>query len=155
MSSALKRILLVDDSLEDAEMTIHGLSEYKLANDVLHLRDGVDALDYLYHRGPFVDRPNDHPALVLLDLKMPRMDGMEVLRQMKSDPELKVIPVVVMTSSRETPDLQRAYELGTNAYVVKPVQFHEFVDAVKRVGLFWAVINEPPRGSFHRAASKG
>lgn len=148
--SSLKRILLVEDSLRDAEMALHGLREYNLANDVLHLRDGVEALDYLYRRGEFSGRANSHPALVMLDLKMPRVDGMEVLRQMKGDPDLKRIPVVVMTSSREEPDLEQAYALGVNAYVVKPVKFHEFVEAVKRVGFFWAVLNEPPPGSSQR-----
>jgi two-component system, response regulator len=142
--SSLKRILLVEDSMRDAEMALHGLAEFNLANDVLHVRDGVEALDYLHRRGQFTDHPAGPPALVMLDLKMPRLDGMEVLRQMKGDPELKSIPVVVMTSSREEPDLAQAYALGANAYVVKPVQFHEFVDAVKQVGSFWAVLNEPP-----------
>jgi len=142
--SSLKRILLVEDSVRDAEMALNGLAEFNLANHVLHVRDGVEALDYLYRRDQFADRPIGPPALVLLDLKMPRLDGMEVLRQMKGDPELKSIPVVVMTSSREEPDLVQAYALGANAYVVKPVQFHEFVDAVKQVGSFWAVLNEPP-----------
>ena len=141
---SLKRILLVEDSVRDAEMAMQGLAEFNLANDVQHVRDGVEALDYLHRRGAFADHPAGTPAIVMLDLKMPRMDGMEVLRQMKGDVTLKTIPVVVMTSSREEPDLAQAYELGANAYVVKPLKFHEFVDAVKQVGSFWAVLNEPP-----------
>ena len=145
--SPLKRILLVEDSARDAELLLDALTSNHLANEVVHVRDGADALDYLFRRGPFADRPNGEPAVVLLDLKMPKVDGMEVLRQMKSDPHLKVIPVVVMTSSREEGDVIRSYELGVNAYVVKPVTFQEFVEAVRQVGAFWAVINEPPPGS--------
>ena len=142
--SSLKRILLVEDSVRDAEMALNGLADFNLANDVMHVRDGVEALDYLYRRSQFASHPEGAPALVMLDLKMPRLDGMEVLRRMKSDPGLKAIPVVVMTSSREEPDLVQAYELGANAYVVKPVKFHEFVDAVRQHGSLWAVLNEPP-----------
>jgi CheY-like chemotaxis protein len=145
--TSLKSILLVEDSVRDAEIALHALGEHHLANDVLHVRDGVEALDYLFRRGEFVDRPAGHPALIMLDLKMPRIDGMEVLRQVKGDPDLKVIPVVVMTSSGEGPDLARAYELGANSYVVKPLKFNQFVDAVTQVGSFWAVLNEPPPGS--------
>ena len=142
----LKRILLVEDSLRDAEMALKALEPH-LVNEVLHLRDGAEALDFLYRRGPFADRPNGNPAVLLLDLKMPRVDGLEVLRRIKDDPELMTIPVVVMTSSREDSDLQAAYQLGVNAYVVKPLKFPEFVDAVRQVGAFWAVLNEPPPGS--------
>lgn len=148
--NSLKRILLVEDSQRDAELALDALAGNHLANEVLHVRDGADALDYLYRRGSFADRSNGQPAVVLLDLKMPKVDGMEVLRQMKSDPQLKVIPVVVMTSSREEGDLLRSYELGVNAYVVKPVGFPAFVEAVQHVGAFWAVINEPPPGSLSR-----
>ena len=148
--SDLGRILLAEDSQRDAELTINALAEEHLANDVLHVRDGAEALDYLYRRGQFAGHSNGQPVLVLLDLKMPKVDGMEVLRQMKCDPELKTIPVVVMTSSREEGDLFRSYALGVNAYVVKPVKFPQFVRAVKQVGSFWAVINEPPPGSLHR-----
>lgn len=148
--SSIKRILLVEDSPRDAEMALRALSEYRLANDVLHVRDGVEALDYLNRRGAYEGRTGNQPALVLLDLKMPKVDGMEVLRQMKSSPDLRRIPVVVMTSSREEGDLLGSYDLGVNAYVVKPVKFHQFVDAVKQVGSFWAVINEPPPGSLSR-----
>jgi CheY-like chemotaxis protein len=147
---SLKRILLVEDSVADAELALHGLSEYHLANDVQHVRDGVEALDYLHRRGDFADRPPGHPAVVLLDLKMPRLDGMEVLKEMKGDPELRMIPVVVMTSSREEGDLLQTYSLGVNAYVVKPVKFPAFVEAVKQVGSFWALINEPPPGTAKR-----
>ncbi len=142
--NTLKRILLVEDSARDAELAIEALASNHLANEVVHVRDGAEALDYLLRRGVFADRAEGEPAVVLLDLKMPRVDGLEVLRQVKSDPRLKVIPIVVMTSSREEGDLVRSYELGVNAYVVKPVRFAEFVEAVRQVGSFWAVINEPP-----------
>jgi CheY-like chemotaxis protein len=149
--SSLKRILLVEDSPRDAELALDALAAHHLANEVLHVRDGADALDYLYRRGQFAGRSNGAPAIVLLDLKMPKVDGLEVLRQIKGDPVLKMIPVVVMTSSREEQDLLNSYQLGVNAYVVKPVQFHDFVDAVKLVGGFWAVINEPPPGTLSRS----
>ena len=141
---SLKRILLVEDSARDAEMTIEALDEYRLANAVTHCRDGSDALDYLFGRGAHAGRASEAPAVVLLDLKMPKVDGMEVLRQMKAHPLLKVIPVVVMTSSREESDLVSSYQLGVNAYVVKPVGFQDFVEAVKLLGGFWAIVNEPP-----------
>lgn len=143
----LKRILLVEDSLRDAELILDALAKHLLANEVFHVRDGADALDYLYRRGQFADRPGEMPALVLLDLKMPRVDGLAVLRQIKSDAALRMIPTVVMTSSREDQDLLTSYQLGVNAYVVKPMKFHDFVDAVKQVGAFWGVINEPPPGT--------
>jgi two-component system response regulator len=146
----LSRILLVDDSARDTELALEALEEHNLANEVTVLRDGAEALDYLFRRGTFASRGEAQPALVLLDLKMPKVDGIEVLRQMKSHPELKRIPVVVMTSSREEPDVMHSYDLGVNAYVVKPVNFHEFVDAVKQVGGFWAVLNEPPPDSAPR-----
>jgi CheY-like chemotaxis protein len=154
MTTSLKRILLVEDSPRDAEIALRGLGEYNLANEVTHLRDGVEALDYLYQRGEYASRPSGQPALIMLDLKMPRLDGMDVLRTVKGDPALKTIPVVVMTSSREEPDLERAYELGANAYVVKPVKFKEFIDAVKQVGSFWALVNEPPPPSVSRPATR-
>jgi CheY-like chemotaxis protein len=150
---ALKRILLVDDSPQDTELTLDALDTHHLANEVVALRDGAEALDYLYRRGAFADRPDGNPAVVLLDLKMPRVDGTEVLRQIRTDPKLRFIPVVIMTSSREEHDMLGTYRLGVNAYVVKPVNFHEFVDAVKRVGGFWAMLNEPPPGSLPRNAS--
>ena len=144
---SLKRILLVEDSPRDAELALDALASNHLANEVVHVRDGAEALDYLHRRGQFADRSNSQPAVVVLDLKMPKVDGLEVLRQIKRDPALKMIPVVMMTSSREEQDLLNSYQLGVNAYVVKPVQFHAFVDAVKHVGAFWAVTNEPPPGS--------
>ena len=147
---SLKRILLVEDSPADAELALRAFEAYHLANTIVHLRDGAEALDYLYRRGEFAGRTDGQPALVLLDLKMPRVDGMEVLRQIKGDPDLKIIPVVIMTSSREERDLLSTYQLGTNAYVVKPVNFQEFIEAVKQVGAFWAVLNEPPPGSVGR-----
>jgi CheY-like chemotaxis protein len=142
--SQLKRILLVEDSPRDAEMTIEALSEYNLANSVTHCRDGAEALDYLHGRGDFADRDREVPVVVLLDLKMPKIGGMEVLREMKRHPTLKNIPVVVMTSSREEQDVIKSYELGVNAYVVKPVRFPEFAEAIKQLGIFWAVLNEVP-----------
>ncbi len=144
--NAIKRILLVEDSERDAELTIDALSSYNLANDLMHVRDGEEALDYLYGRGEFAGRPAEPPAVILLDLKMPKVNGMEVLSQIKQEPSMKSIPVVVMTSSREEPDLRRCYELGVNAYVVKPVQFSDFVEAVRQLGAFWAIINQSPEG---------
>jgi len=146
----LKRILLVEDSARDAELILDALGTNQLANEIVHVRDGAEALDYLYRRGQFADRSTDQPALMLLDLKLPKVDGLEVLRQIKSDDALKMIPVVMMTSSRQEQDLLRSYQLGVNAYVVKPLKFQDFVEAVKQVGVFWAVINEVPasvRGS--------
>jgi len=142
--SALKRILYAEDSAADVELTLAALEEHHLANEVVVVSDGVEALDYLHRRGAFASREAGNPAVVLLDLKMPRVDGLEVLRQVKSDPELRTIPVVIMTSSREERDLVESYRLGVNAYVVKPVDFEQFVAAVKEVGMFWAVVNEPP-----------
>ena len=142
--SALKRILYAEDSAADVELTLAALEEHHLANEVVAVGDGVEALDYLYRRGAFASREAGNQAVVLLDLKMPRVDGLEVLRQVKSDPELRTIPVVIMTSSREERDLVESYRLGVNAYVVKPVDFEQFVAAVKEVGMFWAVVNEPP-----------
>jgi CheY-like chemotaxis protein len=145
--TSLKRILLVDDSPRDTELAVTALEAHNLANEVVALRDGAEALDYLYRRGEFADRPHGDPAVILLDLKMPKVDGIEVLRQIKGDPALRRIPVVVMTSSREEQDVLNTYELGVNAYVVKPVRFQSFVEAVEQVGAFWAVLNEPPPGS--------
>jgi len=140
----LRQIVLAEDNPNDVELTLAALSENHLANEVVVMRDGAEALDYLYRRNAFARRPAGNPALLLLDLKMPKIDGIEVLRQVKSDVNLKTIPVVVLTSSREEQDLLRTYDLGVNAYVVKPVSFPEFVQAVKVLGGFWAVINEPP-----------
>ncbi len=143
----LKRILLVEDNANDIELTLAALAENRLANEVVVVRDGEEALDYLYRRGIFRLRREGHPVVVLLDLKLPKIDGLEVLSQLKSDRELKVVPVVVLTSSREEQDLINSYNLDTNGYVVKPVDFHEFVESIKELGLFWAVINQPPPGS--------
>lgn len=143
----LKRILLVEDSANDIELILAALEENRMANEVVVVRDGEEALDYLYRRGVYRLRREGNPVVVLLDLKLPKVDGLEVLAQLKSDRELKVIPVVVLTSSGEEQDLIESYNLGTNAYVVKPVDFHEFVDAIKELGLFWAVVNQPPVGS--------
>ncbi|MBD2744556.1 response regulator [Coleofasciculus sp. FACHB-1120] len=143
----LKRILLVEDSPNDVELTLAALGENHLANEVVVVRDGEEALDYIYRRGIFKLRIEGNPVVVLLDLKLPKVDGLEVLARLKSDPTTKVIPVVMLTSSREEQDLIRSYDLGVNAYVVKPVDFHEFVNAIKEIGLFWAVVNQPPPGS--------
>src|SRR4028118_528499 len=143
----LKRILLVEDSPNDVELILTALSENCLANEVVVVRDGEEALDYLYRQGVFRLRMEGNPVVVLLDLKLPKVDGLEVLAQLKSDSQLKVVPVVVLTSSHEEQDILRSYNLGVNAYVVKPVDFHEFVGAIKELGLFWAVINQPPPGS--------
>jgi CheY-like chemotaxis protein len=144
MNITFKRILIAEDSDRDAELVLDVLTQHNLINEVMRVRDGAEALDYLHRRGQFDGRETGNPAVLLLDLKMPKVDGLEVLRQIRSDPQLKLIPVVVMTSSREEQDLVRSYELGVNAYVVKPVNFSEFVEAVKQLGAFWAVINEPP-----------
>ena len=143
----LKRILLVEDDDKDIELTLTALDEYNLANEVVVTRDGVEALDYLYRRGQFENRPDGDPVVILLDLKMPRLDGLEVLKRLKSDEQLRLIPIVVLTSSRENRDLAECYRLGVNAYVVKPVRFVEFVEAVKHIGMFWALTNESPPGS--------
>jgi CheY-like chemotaxis protein len=145
--NGLGRILLVEDDPKDVELTLEALGDYNLANEVIVARDGEQALDYLYCRGNFAARTKGNPAVLLLDLKLPKVDGLEVLKQVRSDPKLKLIPVVVLTSSREERDMMGSYQLGVNAYVVKPVDFHEFVNAVKELGIFWAVINEPPLGS--------
>jgi CheY-like chemotaxis protein len=150
-SNPLGRILLVEDDPRDVELTLTALADYNLANEVTVARDGQQALDYLYSKGEFSSRPQENPAVLLLDLKLPKIDGLEVLKQVKGDDRLKKIPVVVLTSSREEVDMMRSYELGVNAYVVKPVDFHEFVNAVKELGVFWAVINEPPPGSVKKA----
>jgi len=139
-----KRILLAEDDLRDVELTIGALGEHNLANDILVVRDGVEALDYLYRRGDFAQEPPGNPIVILLDLKMPKVDGIQVLRQIKSDENLRAIPVVILTSSRESQDLKTCYQLGVNAYVVKPVKFADFVDSVREIGVFWALINEPP-----------
>ena len=139
-----RRILLAEDDENDIELTLAALDEHKLADLVDVARDGVEALDYLYRRGAHAGRESPSPVLLLLDLKMPRLDGLDVLRQVRRDPLLRTMPVVVLTSSREVPDISNCYELGANAYVVKPVKFEDFVKAVSRLGLFWIVINQLP-----------
>jgi CheY-like chemotaxis protein len=146
----LGRILIVEDDPRDVELTLAALAEHNLVNEVVVTRDGKQALDYLYCRGEFAARSNENPAVLLLDLKLPKVDGLEVLEQIKSDERLKMIPVVVLTSSHEERDMVRSYKLGVNAYVVKPVDFHEFINAVKELGVFWALINEPPPGSIKK-----
>lgn len=147
----IKRILLVEDDPRDVELTLTALEAKNLANEVLVVHDGEEALDFLYRRGKFRMRTPGHPAVVMLDLKLPKVDGLSVLRQLKATEELKMIPIVVLTSSNEERDIVESYKLGVNAYVVKPIDFHDFVNAVKELGLFWAVINEPPPGSIRRA----
>jgi DNA-binding response OmpR family regulator len=146
----LGRILMVEDDPKDVELTLTALEDYNLANEVIVTRDGEQALDYLHYRGEYTMRSNGNPAVMLLDLKLPKVDGLEVLREIRSDAALRMIPVVVLTSSKEEKDMVASYKLGVNAYVVKPVDFHEFVNAIKELGVFWAVINEPPPGSIKR-----
>ncbi len=143
----LKPILLVEDNPKDLELTLAALAKSPLANAVVTVRDGAEALDYLCYRGAYEHRPRGAPAIVLLDLKLPKVDGLEVLRTIKGEEELQATPVVMLTSSREEKDLVRSYKLGVNAYVVKPVGFREFVEAVQDLGVFWAVLNEPPPGA--------
>ena len=140
----LKPILLVEDNPKDVELTMAALEQSQLANEVIVVRDGAEALDFLYRRGDFATRNTLDPAVVLLDLKLPKVDGLEVLETVKTDPKLKHTPIVMLTSSREESDLVRSYELGVNAFVVKPVGFREFFDAIQDLGVFWAVLNEPP-----------
>jgi CheY-like chemotaxis protein len=147
----IKRILLVEDDPRDVELTLTALEAKNLANEVLVVHDGEEALDFLHRRGKFRMRLPGHPAVIMLDLKLPKVDGLSVLRQLKTSEELKMIPIVVLTSSHEERDVVESYKLGVNAYVVKPIDFHDFVNAVKELGLFWAVINEPPPGSIRRA----
>ena len=142
--SDLRTILLAEDNPKDVELTLEALSEHNLANHVTVVKDGVEAMEYLHCEGKYKMRRQGNPAVVLLDIKMPRMDGIEVLRAIRNDPTLKTLPVVMLTSSREEPDLKKSYELGANAYVVKPVDFQYFMEAVKQVGVFWAVLNEMP-----------
>jgi CheY-like chemotaxis protein len=144
MIAELRRILFAEDSANDAELTLAALKAGGLANEIVWVRDGALALDFLERRNTFADRPTGNPALVLLDLKMPKVTGLEVLRHIKGDAALKTIPVVVLTSSREEHDLLRSYEIGVNAYVVKPVEFNAFVGAIRELGQFWGVINESP-----------
>ena len=149
MDLRLKRILLVEDSPNDVELTLEALSEHNIANEVEVAIDGQEALDYLRYQGKYADRQEGNPAVILLDLKLPKINGIEVLREIRADDKLKLIPVVVLTSSHEERDRVTSYNLGVNAYVVKPVNFPAFIDAVKTLGIFWAIINEPPPGSVH------
>jgi DNA-binding response OmpR family regulator len=149
-TNKLGRILMVEDDPKDVELTLTALEEYNLANEVIVTRDGEQALDYLNCRGEYKTRSNGNPAVMLLDLKLPKVDGLEVLKQIKTNGKLSMIPVVVLTSSKEEKDMVASYRLGVNAYVVKPVDFHEFVNAIKELGVFWAVINEPPPGSVRK-----
>jgi CheY-like chemotaxis protein len=138
-----KRILLAEDDPKDVELTISALNINQLANQIVVVRDGVEVLDYLYRRKKFAQEPDGNPIVILLDLKMPRLDGIQVLKQIKTDEKLRTIPVVILTSSRESQDLETCYQLGANAYVVKPVKFADFIEAVREIGVFWALINEP------------
>ena len=143
----LKRILYAEDNPKDVELTLAALDEHNLANEVVVVHDGAEALDYLYQRGKFAMRQAGNPAVVLLDIKMPKVDGLEVLKTIKEDPNLKSIPTVILTSSREEQDLVKSYNQGVNADVVKPVDFQEFIKAVSNLGVFWALVNEPPLSS--------
>jgi CheY-like chemotaxis protein len=138
----LRNILLVEDNANDVELTLEALSEHKVANKVDVARDGVEALDYLRRKGAYAERATGNPAVILLDLKLPKLDGLQVLAELKSDASLRTIPVVMLTSSREESDLVTSYNLGVNAYVVKPVDFDQFIEAVRRIGGFWALLNE-------------
>ena len=140
----LRKILLAEDNPKDVELTIEALSEHNLANNIVVVKDGVEAMEYLRYEGNYKLRNQGNPAVLLLDIKMPRMDGIEVLKAIRSDDKLKTIPVVILTSSREESDLIKSYELGVNAYVVKPVNFKDFIEAIKQIGIFWALLNELP-----------
>jgi CheY-like chemotaxis protein len=144
MNTEIKTILLVDDSRNDIELAIAALTEKNLANDIVVAEDGVEALDFLYKRGKFAGYKNGNPAVILLDIKMPRMNGIEVLAHIRSEPEFRLIPVIMVTSSCEEKDLVESYKLGANSYVVKPVDIVQFIDAIKVLGQYWAVINQPP-----------
>jgi CheY-like chemotaxis protein len=147
MPMELRTILLAEDNPKDIELTLEALAEHNLANNVIVVKDGVEAMEYLRCEGKFRLRRPGHPAVVLLDIKMPRMEGLETLQAIRSDPLLKMLPVVMLSSSREEQDLIRSYELGVNAYIVKPVDFKEFMEAIKLIGVFWAIVNElPPIG---------
>jgi CheY-like chemotaxis protein len=148
--ATLKRILMAEDDPRDVELMLTALAEHNLANEVVVVDDGEEALDYLFRRGEFADRPNGNPAVVLLDIKMPKVGGLAVLRAIRADAQLRNVPVVILTSSREQRDLVEGYSSGVNAFVVKPVDFQEFVEAIQQLGLFWAVINEPPPDSIQR-----
>ncbi|OFY72089.1 MAG: two-component system response regulator [Bacteroidetes bacterium RIFCSPLOWO2_12_FULL_37_12] len=139
-------ILLVEDNIYDAELTIRALKKNNLANKLVHLEDGQEALDFIFAEGKYVIRKAlDYPKVILLDLKMPKVNGLQVLQIIKADERTKKIPVVVLTSSKEDPDIQKCYEMGVNSYVVKPVQFEKFVKAVSELGLYWMILNQPPK----------
>ncbi|HEY1848375.1 MAG TPA: response regulator [Opitutaceae bacterium] len=142
--NALHSVLLVEDNPNDVELTMSALKEARLANEIVVANDGEQALDYLLRRGKHAGRTSPNPAVILLDLKMPKVDGHEVLRQIRADPYLRLVPVVVLTSSREEKDLYSSYDKGANSYVVKPVDFEDFISAISKLGVFWAVLNEPP-----------
>jgi CheY-like chemotaxis protein len=142
-----RKILVAEDDENDAELILNALGRYNIANEVVVVEDGVEALDYLHRRGAYETRAEGNPILVLLDIKMPKVDGLEVLREIRADERLKMIPAVILTSSRQEGDLLAGYQLGVNAYVVKPVDFNEFVEAVRELGVFWLMVNEPPPGS--------
>jgi CheY-like chemotaxis protein len=150
----LKPILLVEDNPKDLELALLALEKSKLLNEVVTVRDGAEAIDYLFRRGAYTERPAGNPAVVLLDLKLPKVDGLQVLEKVKAEPTLQAVPVVMLTASREEQDLIRSYRLGVNAYVVKPVAFKDFIEAIQDLGVFWAVLNEPPPGSL-RPVRKG
>jgi CheY-like chemotaxis protein len=140
----LRPILLAEDNPNDVELTLTALHSLNLANEIIVVNDGAQVLDFLHRRSAFSSRPAAAPAVVILDLKMPRVDGLEALRQIRADPNLSMLPIVILTSSREENDLVRGYQLGANAYVVKPVDFEQFISAISQLGVFWALINEPP-----------
>jgi two-component system, response regulator len=140
----LVEILLVEDNPSDLQLTLHALERNKLANQIHVVRDGVEALDFLFSTGPYAERPHRNPRVVLLDLKLPRIDGLEVLRRMKEEPRTRTIPVVVLTSSREERDIVESYQLGVNSYIVKPVDFEQFAESVRQLGFYWALLNQPP-----------
>jgi CheY-like chemotaxis protein len=152
--SDLRPILLVEDNPKDLELTLAALAKCQLANDITVARDGAEALDYLYGRGAYADRPPGIPSVVLLDLKLPKVDGLEVLEKVKGDPDLRHVPVVMLTSSREENDLVKSYELGVNAFVVKPVDFNAFFEAIQDLGMFWAILNEPPPGRINGSSRR-
>ncbi|CCF21456.1 Response regulator rcp1 [Pseudorhizobium banfieldiae] len=143
----LRPILLVEDSPRDLELTLAALEKCQLANEIVIARDGAEAIDYLFGTGTYEGRPEGDPTVVLLDLKLPKVDGLEVLERVKRNERLRHIPIVMLTSSREEQDLVKSYELGVNAFVVKPVEFNEFFKAIQDLGVFWALLNEPPPGS--------
>ncbi len=146
----LRPILLIEDNPRDLELRLAALAKCQLANEIVIARDGAEALDYLYSRAQFAERDAGDPAVVLLDLKLPKVDGLEVLEKVKSDATRRQIPVMMLTSSREERDLVRSYELGVNAFVVKPVDFNAFFEAIQDLGMFWAILNEPPPGDLRR-----